>query len=186
MRVRRQRTPDAQPVRSGLLLPDAPRPRRPLLRLEQPAHQLGPLDSCLDVDQAAVAVEPQDAIQRPHVEEDRLAAELLSPHRVPAARDAQRMTLALRGLEQLRQRVAGVGLHDAQHPGGIQLGVDVVDDDLGPGPWPAAAPGREGDRRTGSSADLEELTPRQHGASASQERGATGPPPGGDGTAHCG
>src|SRR5437763_12005999 len=57
--VRRQCTPDAQTVRSGLLLADAPRPRGPLLHVHQIAHQLGPLDSRLDVDQTAGGVEAE-------------------------------------------------------------------------------------------------------------------------------
>src|SRR3989454_11931061 len=86
VRVRRQRAPDTQAVRSRLLLSDAPRMRCPLLRVHQMAHQFGPLDSRLDVDQTAGSVEAEHAVHRPHIDQRRLTAKLLSSHGVPAAR----------------------------------------------------------------------------------------------------
>ncbi len=173
MGVRRQCTSDAQPVRSGLLLADAPLVRRPLLRVHQMAHQLGPLDSRLDVDQTAGGVEAEHPLHRPHVDERRFAAELLPSHGVPAARNTQRAALLAGAPDELHHRVGRGRLHDPVHPRGIELRVDVVDEDAGRGPFPAAV-GRQGDRRPG----LEELTSCQHGGSASQETGATGPAPG--------
>ena len=62
-----------------------------------------------------------------HVEQDRVAAELLAAHRVPAAGDADAATLA-RGLAQSELNVVCILRgNDSMHARGIELRLDVVD-----------------------------------------------------------
>ena len=91
VRVADKRAGDAETIRAGLLLIDAPLPVRALLRAVQIADQLRPLNAAFDGDRAALAVEREHAVQRAHVEEDAGFAELLAAHRVPAAGDRDRL-----------------------------------------------------------------------------------------------
>ena len=94
---------------------------------DQVINQFGPLDAGLDLDLAFGAVELHDAIEGVHVEQNRIAAELLAAHRMPAAGDADRPTVALRVLQRRLQRVEGRRLHDLPHARGVELGLHVVD-----------------------------------------------------------
>ena len=91
VRVARQGAANAESIRAGLFLNDAPLPGPPLLHPAQMANQLRPFDAALNRDHAALFVEGQHAIHRAHVDEDAGFAELLSAHGMTAAGDRHRL-----------------------------------------------------------------------------------------------
>ena len=126
MPVRRQRTPDAQPVRPRLLLHHAPPPLIAPLHLPQPLHQVVPHNSRLHAHQPPLRIQPQNAVQPPRVQQHAAIKKLLPAHRVPSARNAQAATLFahLRNRPlQLRSRPRP---HNPPHRRLIQLRMYVI------------------------------------------------------------
>jgi hypothetical protein len=105
VRVRRQRAPDAEPIRSGLLLHEGPWPGGVKLRLVEVRVQRGPLDSCLDLDLPLHAVELDHSGEAVHVDHVRAAGELLSAHRMTPSGDAHRPRVVRRRAYRPLQRV---------------------------------------------------------------------------------
>ena len=126
VRVGRKRAPDRQPVGTGLLLDDPPGVLPSRLHASQLVDQLGPLDARLDLGDAALRVEADDAAHAPHVEEQRVGAELLAAHRVAGAGYADAPALAPRGRDRTPDVFDRRRLHDRADVGRVQLGVQVV------------------------------------------------------------
>src|SRR3954470_8873844 len=91
MHVRRERTADTEPIRPRLFLTDRPGSRAPRLQLVQAAHERGPLDPRLDLDQTMRRIEGDHPIESARVEKKAVLGELLPAHRVPSAGDADRV-----------------------------------------------------------------------------------------------
>ena len=68
----------------------------PGLVFDEIVDQFRPLDAGVDLDQPPPAIEAADAIELCHVEQHRVAAELLPAHRVASARYAHGPAFALR------------------------------------------------------------------------------------------
>ena len=93
MDVRRESSPEREPVGARLLLPDPPSgillgPRG----LEESDH-LRPLDARFDLEEATRSIEAEDAFQAERVEHDPVGDELLPPHCVASAGDGHGSTL---------------------------------------------------------------------------------------------
>ena len=69
------------------------------------------------------------ALHARHVEHDRAGAELLASHRVATAGDADGAALGTGGLHGVLDVAYGLRLHDAVNGSGIELGMNVVDDE---------------------------------------------------------
>jgi hypothetical protein len=88
-----ERAAERQSVGSRLLLHNAPGTRVAGLHLDQTLNEFGPLDPRLSVNDASFAVEADDPLHRAHIEQHRVARELLPAHRVASAGDADRPPL---------------------------------------------------------------------------------------------
>src|SRR5690349_16481364 len=89
-------------------------------------YQLRPLDSGLDDDQTALAVEVDHAAHPTHVEEDGPCAELLSAHRVPATGNADLFTCRGGSVNSVLELQHGLHVHHAIDGRFVQLRVHVV------------------------------------------------------------
>jgi hypothetical protein len=98
-----------------------------LLRLQEVVDQGRPLDAGLDIHDPALGVEVQDAVKAARVDENTIGDELLSAHGVAPAGDANAASFRMRGQDRSSESVKRRRGFDAAYPGGIQLGVDVVD-----------------------------------------------------------
>jgi len=125
--VGRQRAAERQVVGARLLLDDAPRVLLVGEGPEQVVDQLHPVDARFNGDEAAFAIDIDDAVEGGHVHERAGGAELLPAHGVTAATEAERLTRTTRRRHQLLQLAAGARPEHARNAGGIQLRVDVVD-----------------------------------------------------------
>src|SRR5207249_5117086 len=125
--VGRQRPRQADAVHARLLLPDRPRLGLTDLLALEVADQLRPFDAALDLDLSSLPVEAHDAVEGLHVEQDRVGAELLAAHRVPAASHADSPPLAPGGAQGGVNVVETRGLDDPVDARGVQPRLDVVD-----------------------------------------------------------
>ena len=148
--VGRQRAAEAEAVGAGLLLDDAP-----LARRARPGARSGPSISSghwmpgLDLDhRRARGRTPSTRSMPRHVEQHGAGRELLAAHRVPAAGDADRSPLAARAAHGLpASRLDRVRPDDAATRVGVELRVDVVDQDACVQAAWISWPGRAGTRR---------------------------------------
>ncbi len=108
-------------LREGPLLVAAALPR--LQELVQPR----PLHAGLDLDRAALGVEVEHLVELAGVDQHAVGAELLRPHRMAAAGDADRALLAPREKERAAHGIQGIGLDDLENERRAELRVDVVD-----------------------------------------------------------
>ena len=88
MSICRDCSPNTEPVRARLLLPDAPLRPFPALRICQVLEQFGPSNSRLYGDQALPGIEVQHAIHGTGVYQGGIDPELLAPHGVAPTGDA--------------------------------------------------------------------------------------------------
>ena len=104
-------------------------PLRPAsaLCLEQIADQLGPLDAGPDLDQSIFIVEAQHAIHSIHVDEMSVAGELLAPHCMPAAGDANRYSSSSGVADNGLNRCHRVRSEDPADARAIEPRMDIVD-----------------------------------------------------------
>jgi hypothetical protein len=96
---------------------------------DETLDQLRPFDARLGFDEAMLGIEPNDPPHRSDIEEHGIAGELLTAHRVASACNADRPALRARGRQcrpQGRLRIDG---DDALDACGIELRMDVVDED---------------------------------------------------------
>jgi hypothetical protein len=126
--VGREGSAEAEPVRPRLLLGDAP---GDLLAL-QPVdgfNERRPLDACLDLDDAAVGVEIEDTLESAGVDVEGPCPELLPTHGVPSPGNGDGESFpsgSPHGIGELRGSRGQKHLRD---PGGVEFGVDVVEND---------------------------------------------------------
>jgi hypothetical protein len=122
-----ERAAERQAVSAGLLLNDAPGLRLPPLHSGEALDQFGPLDARLGFDHTILGIEMDDAPHRSHIEKRGIAGELLTAHRVPSACNADRLAFRRgQGRAQRRFRIDGYDAVDAR---GIELRMDIVDED---------------------------------------------------------
>ncbi len=122
VRVRRNGSAQAEVVRPGLLLRVGQR------RAGKRRGQCRPLDPGLDLDRGSTKVQREDPVEEARVEQGPAAAELLSPHRVAAARDRKRAAGSVRAVQRFADLLERADGCDVFHGGGVEPGVDVVDD----------------------------------------------------------
>ena len=122
MDVRGDGAADAEVVGAGLLLADRPG------RVGERVDERRPLDARLDLDEAALLVEREDARERARVEHDAAGAELLPAHRVPAAGDRDRRARCAGAVERRADRLERADRHDLVDRGLVEPRVDVVDE----------------------------------------------------------
>ena len=128
MHVGRQGSANRQAVGAGLLLRDAPLTRLSRLLFQQVIDQSRPHDAGVHLDDALGAVERPHAVELRHVEQNRIGGKLLRTHGVTAAGD-RHGAARLRGLLDCALELAGGrDRRNLVHPGGIELGMNVVDD----------------------------------------------------------
>src|SRR5207344_2733495 len=102
---------------------------RGCLHVVEVLDDLWPFDAAFHIDDAALGIEAQDAIEAAHVQEDVGVAELLPSHGVTTAGNRHRLAL--------RSSTGHSGAHFVHRPGpddgvdarGIELGVNVVDEE---------------------------------------------------------
>ena len=143
MHIRRERASDAQPVGSGLLLHKRPGLLRVLLAFFEILVQLRPLDPGFNFNFAVDAIKLDDASETVHVDERRVRAELLSAHRVFAARNADRSAFRPGCTNGRLHSVSRFGSYDPMNSRRIEVRVHVVDADapsvgVRQSAWPAA------------------------------------------------
>jgi hypothetical protein len=85
------------------------------------------LNTGLDFDLAADAIELDDAREAIHINQSRIRRELLATHGVPAAGHAYSSPIAAGCANDGLHCVNGFGTNDAMHSRWIQVRVDVVD-----------------------------------------------------------
>src|ERR1700722_16937592 len=96
MSVCRQCSPNTDVVCAGLFLGKSPLARCTLLTLKVIRSEPRPKCSGLHLDQAAHWIEADDLIEPRHVEQDRIGAKLLAPHRMTSTGYRQWLLCAFR------------------------------------------------------------------------------------------
>jgi hypothetical protein len=127
--VGREGAADRHAVGARLLLREGPVLRGALLRDGEALQQLRPHHAGLELDQAALRVEVDDAGQLARVDQHAVGGEGLAAHRVPAAGDAHRLLLGPGLREGLAHAVEVLGLRDGEDARRAELRVDVVHQD---------------------------------------------------------
>jgi len=123
-----QRAANREPVRSGLLLNDAPGFRPVATGPEQVGDKFWPLNTGLDGDEAALDVQIDHAGQASHIKQTRSTAELLPTHRVAPTGNADCLAVGDCLPNHLLKLRDGSNLDDVADSRLIQLRVQVVDE----------------------------------------------------------
>jgi hypothetical protein len=128
MNVGCQRAANREPVRSSLLLNDAPGSRPVATGPEQVGDKFWPLNTGLDGDEAAFDVQIDHAAQASHIEQPRSTAELLPTHCVAPTGNADWLAVHYCLPNHLLKLRDGSNLDDVADARWIQLRVQVVDE----------------------------------------------------------
>jgi hypothetical protein len=116
-----------QPVRAGLFLGYSPRRGTAILECQITFNQLWPLDPSFHLQNSALAIQMEHAIQLPDIDQQSIGAELLSTHRVPPARNRDYLSILSGSSNDGLHLCLGSWLENCVHPGGIELGMNIID-----------------------------------------------------------
>jgi hypothetical protein len=130
MNVGAERTAKREPVGAGLLLNDAPGGGLAGLHGDEMLDQLRPLEARLDFDDAMLGIKRDDPPHRCDIKEHRIAGDLLTAHRVASASNADPLALRACGQQCRPQRRLRIDGDDTVDAHGIELRMDIVDENV--------------------------------------------------------
>ena len=126
--VRSECAADGQAIGTSLLLRDTELACTSGLLFEEVINQGRPHDAGLNLDDASGPIEVVHPIELRHIEQRGIGRELLRPHRVPAAGNADGLLRRSSISDRALQIGGGPNRDDLPYPRRVQLRVDVVDE----------------------------------------------------------